>query len=125
MLSQLLQHAVRFLPVEACGIIGGKQGKPTTFYPTDNAEKSPVRYAVPVEQLFRVIRQLDCKGEDIFAIFHTHPESEAYPSPVDIQLAYYPEAYYLIMSLQQPQNPDLRAFTIRDGMVTEYPVIID
>jgi proteasome lid subunit RPN8/RPN11 len=45
--------------------------------------------------------------------------TEAYPSRTDVELAAYPEAAYLILSLADPDAPVLRAFRIRDGQVDE------
>ncbi len=55
----------------------------------------------------------------MLAIYHSHTHTEAYPSPTDVSLAAWPEAYYLIVSLADEANPVLRAFRIQDGQVSE------
>ena len=64
------------------------------------------------------------EGLDLVGIFHSHTHSEAYPSETDRRQAFYPEAHYLLVSLADRNNPDLRAFTIRDGQVDEQDVVI-
>lgn len=119
----MIAHARAEAPLEACGIVAGRDGRATRFYPTDNAERSRTRYSVPPAELLRITREIEAREEDLYAIFHSHPETEAYPSATDIRLAFYPEAYYLILSLADPDRPVLRAFTIRDGQVTEHPIV--
>ena len=55
-------------------------------------------------------------------IYHSHTHTRAYPSATDIRLAAYPDATYAIVTLQDRDAPDVRAFRIRDGEVTERDV---
>lgn len=124
--SAMLAHARREAPLEACGLIAAdREGRPSRFYATENELKSPTRYSIPPAEIFRILREIEAQSELLYAIFHSHPATEAYPSPTDVRLAYYPDVYYLILSLQDPEKPVLRAFTIRDGRVDEVPVVID
>jgi proteasome lid subunit RPN8/RPN11 len=70
------------------------------------------------EQL-QVFDQIDDAGWDLFAIYHTHTHSEAYPSDTDRNQAFYPDAYYMVLSLSDRERPVLRAFRIVDGDVSE------
>jgi proteasome lid subunit RPN8/RPN11 len=70
------------------------------------------------------MNEMDDKGWDLVGIFHSHTFSEAYPSKTDVELAQYPDAAYLILSLADLDEPQLRAFSIRDGQVTELAVAI-
>ncbi|HLS89566.1 MAG TPA: M67 family metallopeptidase [Sphingobacteriaceae bacterium] len=120
----MLAHGRLWAPLEACGIVAGQGDRAVRFYPTENAEKSPTRYSIPPEDILRILREIEREGNQLLAIFHTHPATPAYPSAVDIQLAYYPEAVYLIMSLADPEAPVLRGFYIRGGEVTEREVVV-
>lgn len=120
--EEMLTHARE--PIEACGILGGRDGRAEVFHPTANAEESPVRYSIAPPDLFRITRELDRAGLDLLAIFHSHPATEAYPSATDVRLAFYPDAFYLIMSLVDPERPVLRAFRIVEGVITEAPLTI-
>ncbi|GAB6875655.1 M67 family metallopeptidase [Thermaerobacter litoralis] len=124
LVTAMLDHARAEAPLEACGIVGGKDGRPVTFYPARNADRSPVRYTVDPEDQLRIFTTMDERGEALWAIFHSHPHSPAYPSPTDVRYAYYPEAYYLIASLAA-EPPVLRAFRIVDGAIVEHPLAVD
>lgn len=122
--DEMVAHARREAPLEACGLVAGRDGVATRFFPTENAERSPVRYTIPPLEILRITREIDRAGEELLAIFHSHPATEAYPSATDIRLAFYPDAYYLICSLKDPERPVLRAFRIREGAVAEHPIRI-
>jgi len=113
----MLAHALAEAPLEACGIVAGCDGRPLRFIPTANAAQSPVRYEIAPRDLLRITIEVESAGECIWAIFHSHPTTAAYPSATDIRLAFYPEALYLIASLVG--EPGLRAFHIIDGQVRE------
>lgn len=121
---QMIAHARREAPLEACGLVAGKDGVATRFFATENADRSPVRYTIAPLDILRITREIDRAGEELLAIFHSHPATEAYPSATDIRLAFYPDAYYLICSLRDPARPVLRAFRIRDGRVSEHPIAV-
>jgi proteasome lid subunit RPN8/RPN11 len=76
------------------------------------------------KEQIRVFEEMDDEGLELLGIVHTHTHSEAYPSDTDKRLAYYPDAHYLIMSLTDREHPVLRAFSIRDGEVTEEELIV-
>lgn len=118
--EEMLAHARGQAPREACGLVAGRGGKPERFIATDNEDPQPeTRYRIPPGQLLRHLRAMEERGEDLIAIFHSHPRSQAYPSATDVAQAHYPDARYLILSLAEPDRPVLRAFLIRDGRVTE------
>lgn len=123
LVAAMLDHARAEAPLEACGIVGGRDGRPATFYPARNADRSPVRYTVDPEDQLRIFTVMDERGEELWAIFHSHPHSPAYPSATDVRYAYYPEAYYLIAS-PAADPPELRAFRIVAGIITEHPLVV-
>jgi proteasome lid subunit RPN8/RPN11 len=67
---------------------------------------------------------IDDHGWELGAIYHSHTRTRAYPSPTDTKLAFYPAALYIIVSLANEKAPDVRAFRIADGEVTEAPLEI-
>ena len=117
--DEIIAHAREDAPNECCGIIAGNDGSATQLYRALNAEASPYRYNVDPKDLLRIYRDIDGNGWDVLAIYHSHTHTEAYPSPTDVKLAAWPEAYYVIVSLEDDANPVLRAFRIEDGQVTE------
>jgi [CysO sulfur-carrier protein]-S-L-cysteine hydrolase len=122
--DEMVQHGLAVFPNEACGLLAGKEGRPVKFFAMTNQDASPVSYRLdPMEQL-RVFTEIDDEGWDLLGIFHTHTHSEAYPSETDLKQAFYPEAAYLVMSLSDRSNPELRGFTIEDGAIAEREVRI-
>lgn len=122
--QEILQQALREFPNEACGLIAAKEGAPAKVYPMKNADASSVTYRLePTEQL-QVFNDIDEQGWDLWAIYHSHTHSEAYPSETDRRQAFYPEARYLILSLEDREQPVLRGFRIVAGAVTEEEVSV-
>ena len=118
-IDEIVAHAREEAPNECCGIIGGADGHATKLFRAKNSEASPYRYSVDAKDLFRIYRECEENDWNFLAIYHSHTASEAYPSPTDVRLAFWPEAYYILVSLQDGVNPVVRAFRILDGTVTE------
>ena len=116
--DEMVEHARDEAPNECCGLIGGRNGEAVTLYKALNSEGSPLRYNLDPQDQFRIMSEMDDRGEELAAIYHSHTASPAYPSQTDINLAAYPDAIYLIVSLAEGEEP-LRGFHIRDGEVTE------
>ena len=117
----LVEHAWSDFPYEVCGLLGVRPDGEIVHYPIDNAERSMTYYVMDAKQLLRAMREIEDEGYGL-AIYHSHTHTQAYPSATDIRLAAYPEATYLIVTLQDRDRPDIRAFSIVDGVVTEKPV---
>jgi [CysO sulfur-carrier protein]-S-L-cysteine hydrolase len=110
----MIDHAKESIPNESCGLLKIEGGRVLDVYPTANKAASPVRYEIPPEDVLHVGHtEILWKGFDL-GIFHSHVGSEAYPSGVDRELAYYPQAYYVLVSLRLPDQPVVRAYRI-DG----------
>jgi proteasome lid subunit RPN8/RPN11 len=122
--DELLAHAREDAPNECCGLIGGSEGSAATVYRAQNAEASPLRYNLDPQDQFRIMSEMDEAGEELVGIYHSHTASPAYPSQTDINLAAYPDAIYLIVSLAEGEEP-LRGFNIVDGQVSETELSIE
>lgn len=118
----IIAHAFKEEPNECCGMLAIDAGRVVEVYPLRNADASPVRYNIDPDDLFTVVK-IERNGHDL-GIFHSHTHSQAYPSETDIRQAFYPDAYYVIVSLLDRRNPVIRAYRIREGTVTEEPVEI-
>ena len=70
------------------------------------------------------MREIEEAGEELVAIYHSHTKSAAYPSQTDINLAGWPEAVYLIVSLADPEAPDLKGFWIVDGKIADAELVV-
>jgi proteasome lid subunit RPN8/RPN11 len=117
--DEMIEQARAEYPNEACGLLAGKDGSATRVFRMTNAERSPVIYRMEPREQLKVFNEIEDAGLDLVAIYHSHTRSPAYPSATDVRLAYYPEAVYLIVSLQDADEPVLRGFRIHDGRVDE------
>jgi len=116
LLRQIIEHCLEEKPFEACGVLTGRQGRVLHAYATENAKRSPIFYEVDPRQQEEILAQMAARGEELVAIYHSHPSASAMPSQNDIRLAvHYPEAMRVIVSLVGPS--DVRAFRIREGQV--------
>ncbi len=129
--DEIIAHALEAYPEgspgeEVCGILAGRDGRAEVLYRAVNvAENRAVRYEVSPQDLLRIFNDMDARGLQLVAIYHSHPRTEAYPSPTDRQLAFYPDAYYVIVTLRDRSNPRLRAFRIVEGKVSEVDVSVE
>ena len=113
-------------PNECCGIIATKDGKAVAVHPARNvAAQAPLRYEMDGMDQFRIQTAIEDAGHELGAIYHSHTRSDPIPSPTDINLAFYPDALYLIVSLADPQRPDLKAFRIVDGKIDEAELTVE
>ncbi len=122
--DELLAHARDDVPNECCGLVGGNDGVAKSVYRARNAEASPLRYNLDPQDQFRIMTEMDERGEELSAIYHSHTASPAYPSQTDINLAAYPDALYLIVSLAEGEEP-LRGYRIDDGQVNEVELQVE
>lgn len=124
MAAEMIEHARLEYPSECCGILGGDESGPKKLFRLTNVDPDPVmRYAADPKELKHVTDEIYDADWDIACIYHSHTHSPAFPSPTDVERALYPEAVYALVSLQDEQNPDLRAFRILEGTITEMQVV--
>ena len=124
LVDEIVAHARRDHPDEACGVIAGPEGsdRPERFIPMLNAARSPTFYEFDSGDLLRLYRDMDSRDEVPVVIYHSHTATEAYPSRTDIGLAQEPGAHYVLVSTREPQRHELRSFRIVDGVVSEEQV---
>ena len=115
-IEELFAHARAVRPAECCGLIGGREGMAETLYVLRNVAGNPlVSYEAAPEELFAAQRRMRERGEQILAIYHSHPNAaEPVPSETDVRLAFYPSAIYLIIGFTAEGDPVLRAFHISE-----------
>jgi proteasome lid subunit RPN8/RPN11 len=95
-----------------------KDGAPQLLVEAENARHSPLAYEIAPQELLRVHDRLDEDDLEVGAIYHSHTRTEPVPSQTDINLAFYPEAVYIIVGLAE-EDSDVRAFRIVDGEVSQ------
>lgn len=115
-------------PNECCGVILGPMGsgRAERLKPMFNSAMSPTFYEFDSKDLLSLYRELDDNDEEIVVIYHSHTETEAYPSRTDIAIAGEPNAHYVLVSTREEIAPaiEFRSFRIIDGVVTEEEVSI-
>jgi proteasome lid subunit RPN8/RPN11 len=122
MLAELISYARAAAPDECCGLIGSGDGElASSVYAMQNvATNRRVAYEAAPVDLFSAQREMRARSEGLLAIYHSHPASNnPQPSETDVRLAYYPEAFYIIIGLESETK--VRAFCIggHDGGWTE------
>ena len=126
MIDEMVAHAVEDLPDECCGMVAARDGAATRLFRARNELASPFSYSVHAQDLFRITTEIDERGEELGAIYHSHTKSPAEPSQTDINLARnWPDPLYIICSIADRQNPEVRAWELRDGKVAEVELAVE
>ncbi len=118
----MVEHSWSDFPYEVCGLLGRDADGTLHHWRITNDERSMTYYVMNPKELLRAIREIE-DNEWEMVIYHSHTHTQAYPSETDIRLAAYPDATYAIVTLQDRDRPDIRAFRILDGEVVERPVV--
>jgi [CysO sulfur-carrier protein]-S-L-cysteine hydrolase len=130
-LEEMLAHLQMAYSDEGCGLLGGKDGTVIKHYPTENVEpeNKRIRYLIDPKKIYEVEEEIDANDWELTAIYHSHTFTPAYPSPTDVRTAYYPDSFYIIVSLMDYDKPDVRAFKIikpdpfgETGDIEEYSI---
>jgi proteasome lid subunit RPN8/RPN11 len=117
--EEIVAHARDHAPRECCGVITGKNGAITQLFRLTNLEQSNNRYLFDDEEFYRIYWEIENRGEELLSVYHSHPVTVAYPSKTDVEFAFWPEAIYLICSLENASDPVIRGFRIVDGAISE------
>jgi proteasome lid subunit RPN8/RPN11 len=130
LIDEMIAHAKQDHPIEACGVIAGPEGSDDLrrVIRMTNAEPSTTFFRFdPAEQL-RLVRDLDAQGQEIVVVYHSHTQTEAYPSATDIGYATEPQAHYIVISTAESGSGQglvsVRSYRIDNGEVTEETVEI-
>ena len=142
-LDDMIAHARELDPFECCGLLAGTNGAVSRHYRITNtvakdaramevfegadvkqlghlsdSTKAEVAYFMDPKEMLAAFKDMRQRNLELAVIYHSHTHSPAYPSATDVGLAYYPDAAYLIISLEHKTAPDLRAYWIKDRQVT-------
>ena len=122
-LFALQAHAQGGPDHERCGLLAGCEGVITRVLHAHNIAADPAtQYEIAPAELFHLMREIRAAGLQLLGIYHSHPHGANEPSRTDIARAYYPEAAYFIISPQPHEEKPVRAFAIRDGVVSELDI---
>ena len=116
--AEMVKQAKLEFPNEACGILAGKEDRIEKIYAMTNAQKSPNIFFMDPKEQFKVSKEMRALGLEMLGIYHSHVASNAYPSSRDVEMAFYPQVSYVILSLKDQDNPSVRSFKIREGKIS-------
>ena len=126
MADAILEQSRQEYPDECCGVILGPLGSDDAarHKPMVNSAHSPTFYEFDSKDLLALYREADDNDEEIVVVYHSHTETEAYPSRTDISYASEPNAHYVLVSTRKEIAPatEFRSYRIIDGVVTEEEV---
>lgn len=118
LVNRILTHAQHYPEQEVCGLLSGKDGQPHKVYPVHNVSGKPERlFAMDPREQIEAIRSMRERGEEIFAIYHSHPHSPPSPSLEDLEQAGYPDALYLIVSLDTKGVLQMNGYYLRNSTI--------
>jgi proteasome lid subunit RPN8/RPN11 len=118
--AEIVAHCLRESPLECCGLIGGVGKMVLSCHPLGNLARSETRYEGDPKHLVEAWRWLREHGQEILAIYHSHPRWQAIPSATDRSENYWGELTHIIVSLQT-DPPTLRAWRLYPDSQRELP----
>lgn len=116
------RHINSEAPLEACGLLGGKDGAVEVVLPVRNAAESRVRFQMDPKAQLRAMEHIEAEGLEVVAIFHSHPKGPSVPSPTDIA-----EASYAVVNIiwsKAGRRWQARGFWIENGHAAEVPLTV-
>jgi [CysO sulfur-carrier protein]-S-L-cysteine hydrolase len=120
LIDEMVAHAREDLPNECCGMIGGRDGEATEVLRVVNAAATPLRYEMDPQGQYNALKEIEDKGGELLAIYHSHTKSAAYPSQTDVnQAVAWPEQIYVIVSLADADAPDVKAYYLKDLKIAD------
>ena len=110
---QLLTEAQKDPEREVCGLISSHNGTPTRLIPIDNIASTPgTLFEMDPQQQIEAMREIREQGDELWAIYHSHPHAPATPSTKVLNGAAYPEALYLVISLNTEGVLEMQGFQL-------------
>ncbi|MCF7969593.1 MAG: M67 family metallopeptidase [Methylococcaceae bacterium] len=111
--QNLLHHAQQTPDQEVCGLVSSLDNMPYRSYPIKNTSPKPSKFfTLDAQQQIQAMAKMRDNNEQLFAIYHSHPTAPAIPSNTDLTQANYPEALYLIISLNIKGILEIRGYLI-------------
>lgn len=121
--DDIVAHSRAEAPRECCGLVVGPPGVAREHFRVTNLWPGIDFYEPDPDEAWDIQERAADRGEDIVAIYHSHPTDQARPSQRDIANAGYDTAVWVICSLFEPDSPGLRGYWIVDGVVTEVALV--
>ncbi len=126
LIDKMVAHAREDLPNECCGMVGGADGEASTVIRVENAAASPLRFEMDPQGQYNALKAIEDNGKELLAIYHSHTKSAAYPSQTDVnQAVNWPDAIYLIVSLENEDAPDVKGYLLKDLKIADVELVVE
>lgn len=126
LIDEMVAHAREDLPNECCGMVGGSDGEATAVIRVENSAASPLRFEMNSQGQYDALKAIEDDGGELLAIYHSHTKSAAYPSQTDVnQAVNWPDAIYVIVSLEDPESPDVKAYWLKDLKIADVELLVE
>jgi proteasome lid subunit RPN8/RPN11 len=126
LIDEMVAHAREDLPNECCGMVGGSDGEASIVIPVANAAASPLRFEMDPQGQYDALMAIEGDGKELLAIYHSHTKSAAYPSQTDVnQAVSWPDAIWVIVSLEDPDAPDVKGYWLRDLKIADAELVVE
>lgn len=123
-ITQMIEWMKENIPLEACGILIGKEGIVDEFIKMENIAKSEKFFEMDPTELMKVFDYVDDINKEVIAIFHSHPITEPYPSKTDLERNEIIDHLIFVISSLRTGTPEIKAYTIKNKNVQEIPITI-
>ena len=118
--ADLRRHAARMPNEEVCGLLAGRCGVVDRLVEVANiADDRARRFEMDPAAQIAAFRDIDASGQSLVAVYHSHPRGPNYPSAVDLDLHFYPEAMMAILCPWRDDRLAVRVFAVREGWIVE------
>lgn len=121
--DEIVAHALKDNPIEACGYLAGINGEVKYAIPMKNTDASNEHFSFDPQEQFDAFKKTQKEGLRLISVYHSHPETPARPSEEDIRLAFDPNVSYIIVSLAG-EMPDMKSFIIKNKTVEKEEIQI-
>jgi proteasome lid subunit RPN8/RPN11 len=126
LIDQMVAHAREDLPNECCGMVGGSDDEASVVIPVVNSAASPLRFEMDPQGQYNALKAIEDDGKEMLAIYHSHTKSAAYPSQTDVnQAVNWPDAIYLIVSLQDEDAPEVKGYWLKDLAIADAELVVE
>ena len=115
----LTEHAEKEKPNESCALLFGKKSHVSTIFLAKNIEESPVNFTISNDQLIKGYKMAEEENTEVIGIFHSHPNSEAYPSSMDKKFMNINPVIWVIYS---GVSKDFRAYVLHESEILEISI---
>ena len=122
-LSEIINHCEKGYPKESCGILAGKEDFVEKVYQMKNSSDRPrICYFMKPEEQIKVMKEIRNLNLKLLSIYHSHIDVPAYPSSKDVELAFYPDAVYIILSIKDGKLSNVKAYEIKENKINEVSI---